>query len=94
MQYQVKEQPRGPFEGADEVMTTKVAAKYVGYTVRTLQCWRAERKGPPYCRPSGAVRYLKADLIRWLTSHRVSVETEAAMQGMRAGMRLTGGEMR
>ena len=71
MQFQAIEQPRGPSEGADEVMTTKAAAKYTRYAVRTLQCWRAKGKGPPYCRPSGAVRYLKADLIRWLTSHRV-----------------------
>jgi DNA-binding transcriptional MerR regulator len=75
-------------------MTTAEAAKYLNFSVRTLQFWRVERKGPPYCRPSGAVRYLKADLIRWLTSHRVAVEAEAAMPGMGAGMGMTGGGMR
>ena len=72
---------RSPFDGttggADQVLTTAEAARYLGFAVRTLQAWRVERKGPAYCRPSGAVRYLKADLIRWLTSHRVAAGAEA-----------------
>jgi Helix-turn-helix domain len=68
MQYQAIEQARSLLEGADQVMTTAGAAEYLGFSIRTLQAWRAERKGPAYCRPSGAVRYLKADLIRWLAS--------------------------
>jgi hypothetical protein len=91
MQFQAIEQPRGPFEEADQVMTTEAAAKYLNFSVRTLQAWRVERKGPPYCRPTGAVRYLKSDLIQWLTSHRVAVEAEAALG---AGMGMTGEETR
>jgi hypothetical protein len=76
------------------VLTTAGAAEFLGFSVRTLEFWRVKRKGPPYCRPSGAIRYLRADLIQWLTSHRVAIEAEAAMPGMGAGMGMTGGETR
>jgi Helix-turn-helix domain len=87
---------RGPFEGtigrADQVLTTAGAAEFLGFSVRTLEFWRVKRKGPPYCRPSGSsIRYLRVDLIQWLTSHRVTVEAEAALG---AGMGMAGGGMR
>jgi hypothetical protein len=88
MECQAIVRSRSPFDGtiggADQVLTTAEAARYLGFAIRTLQAWRVERKGPPYCRPSGAVRYLKGDLIHWLTSHRVSLEAEASL-GTRVG---------
>jgi hypothetical protein len=84
VQCQAIGQPRSLLEGADQVMTTAGAAEYLGFSIRTLQAWRVERKGPPYCRPSGSVRYLKTDLIHWLTSQRVTVEAEASL-GTRVG---------
>jgi hypothetical protein len=54
MQFQAIEHPRSPFEGADQIMTTAGAAKYLGFSVRTLQAWRVERKGPPLLPPMGS----------------------------------------
>jgi hypothetical protein len=46
------------------------AARYLDVSVRTLQSWHAQGKAPPSIKlPSGARRYRKADLDRWIQEH-------------------------
>ncbi len=48
------------------------AAELLGCSRRTLQSWRSERRGPPFVklgnRRFSRVRYLRAELERWLTA--------------------------
>jgi len=61
-------------------LTEKEAAHYIGLGVGTLQKSRMNGKltgrlpPPPFVKLGKAVRYLKADLDKWLESHRVVKE--------------------
>lgn len=51
----------------DRWLTTEQAAQRIGYTKRTLQKWRAERRGPPFKRVNGhQARYLQSHLDAWM----------------------------
>ena len=55
----------------ERLLTTLEAADYLNVSRRTLSRWLAEGIGPPSIKlPSGARRYRKADLDRWLTEHQ------------------------
>jgi hypothetical protein len=54
------------------ILDTNGAAKYLKLTVKTLEKWRWERRGPAFIRLSHkCVRYKVADLEKWLNSVRV-----------------------
>jgi len=58
-------------EQVPELMTQEEAARYLRVGKRTLQRWENERIGPPSIKlPSGARRYRKSDLDKWLTEHQ------------------------
>ena len=44
------------------LLNTKQAADYLGLSPGTLMAWRAQRKGPTYCKMGGSVRYRRDDL--------------------------------
>ena len=51
-------------------MTPQQAADYLNISVRTLAGWRQRGIAPPSIKmPSGARRYRKADLDRWIAEH-------------------------
>ena len=55
----------------DRLLTTIEAAEYLNVSRRTLSRWLQEGIGPPSIKlPSGARRYRKADLDRWIAEHR------------------------
>jgi excisionase family DNA binding protein len=55
----------------DRLLTTMEAAEYLNVSRRTLSRWLHEGIGPPSIKlPSGARRYRKADLDRWIAEHR------------------------
>jgi excisionase family DNA binding protein len=55
----------------DRLLTTMEAAKYLNVSRRTLSRWLAEGIGPPSIKlPSGARRYRRADLDRWIAEHQ------------------------
>jgi excisionase family DNA binding protein len=55
----------------ERLLTTAEAADYLNVSRRTLSRWLAEGIGPPSIKlPSGARRYRKADLDRWIAEHR------------------------
>ena len=55
----------------DRLLTTEETADYLNVSRRTLSRWLREGIGPPSIKlPSGARRYRKADLDRWIAEHR------------------------
>lgn len=53
-------------------MNEKQAAKVLGISVKTIQAWRHQNKGPAYLRLSGkAIRYLPQDLNDFAQGSRV-----------------------
>ena len=55
----------------ERLLTTAEAAEYLSVSRRTLTRWLAEGIGPPSIKlPSGARRYRKADLDRWIAEYR------------------------
>jgi excisionase family DNA binding protein len=55
----------------DRLLTMLEAAAYLRVTRRTLARWLTEGIGPPSIKlPSGARRYRKADLDRWIAEHQ------------------------
>ena len=60
------------------VLNTKQAAALTGVCSRTLRNYRQQGTGPVYVRlQSGAVRYLRRDLLAWLEWLRVVPECTA-----------------
>jgi excisionase family DNA binding protein len=49
---------------------TKIAAKYLGVSVRTLEDWRAKGKGPTFRKIGYRVRYEISDLDAFLESSK------------------------
>ena len=49
-------------------VTTKVAAEYLGVSVRTLEDWRAKDKGPKYVRIGNRIRYEISELEAVVTA--------------------------
>jgi excisionase family DNA binding protein len=55
----------------ERLLTTIEAAEYLNVSRRTLARWLREGIGPPSIKlPSGARRYRKADLDRWIAEHQ------------------------
>ena len=57
-----------------EYLTTAQAARYVSMSVQYLEIarHRADGSGPEFIKLPRAVRYRRADLDRWMDSHRKS----------------------
>lgn len=53
-------------------LTEKQAAKLLGLSHRTLQKYRQECEPPPYIKIGRAVRYLPADLDKFLEDNRIT----------------------
>lgn len=51
-----------------ENLNTEEAAKYLGYSIGTLENWRMQGQGPRYYKPLGKVFYFKDDLDLWIKS--------------------------
>lgn len=52
---------------ADRLMTTKEVAIMCKLSHRTLENFRRVGQGPPYLKIGRSIRYVLADVIRWLT---------------------------
>ena len=55
-------------------LTTKEAATFLRMTTRSLDRFRAARKGPAYCKIGNRVYYVRADLLTWVWSQRVNTD--------------------
>jgi predicted DNA-binding transcriptional regulator AlpA len=47
------------------------AATYLGLSVATLHAYRQQQRGPAYLRLGRTIRYLRADLDRYMAASRV-----------------------
>ena len=52
-------------------LTTEQAAKIAQMSTQTFTNWRYQRKGPPWVKVGGAVRYEEGALYRWLDAQTV-----------------------
>ena len=60
----------GQDEQREGLLTPEEAARYLHVSRRTLDRWQQERIGPRSIKlPSGARRYRRADLDRWIAEH-------------------------
>jgi excisionase family DNA binding protein len=50
-------------------MTCKEVAEYVGRSIKTVEHWATEGRGPPFSR-RGGVRYYKDEVDAWLEGNR------------------------
>jgi len=55
------------------LMNDKEAAMYLDVGLSTLRNWRSLHRGPDYIKMGRAVRYLEADLLKFLESRRIKV---------------------
>lgn len=51
-------------------------SSWIGIKASTLRFWRATKKGPPFYKIEGAVRYLKTEVEEWAQSRRVDYSPE------------------
>lgn len=63
----------------DSLIDERVAAKFVGYTIRALQNWRVRGGGPRFVKVSSrSVRYRRRDLVEWIESRLRSNTSQGA----------------
>lgn len=51
---------------ASGLMPPKIAAQYLGYSVRALEEWRRKGTGPRFIRTGRGIRYRLAEVEAWL----------------------------
>ena len=61
-------------EKIKEPLKEQEAAKFLGLTVRTLQSWRTNQKGPDFLKMGKSVRYRMEDLKAFAASSTVKCE--------------------
>jgi predicted site-specific integrase-resolvase len=54
-----------------QALNEKQAAAMLGVSMKTLQAWRFQGKGPAYCKLGRAVRYLPQDLTDYAQGARI-----------------------
>jgi len=64
--------------GTERLLRPEQAAELLGYTVRALEAWRAQGRGPRYVRVSArSVRYRPSDVAAWAEERvRTSIADE------------------
>lgn len=50
----------------EQLLTERQVAEYLNLSLRTIQRWRVEGKGPPVLCAGNRQRYRKADVDEWL----------------------------
>ncbi len=58
----------------DRYLTTAEAARFTGFSRRTLEDWRSNRKGPAYCLVNNRARYRLRDLQSFMEARRQQAE--------------------
>jgi len=55
----------------DILLTEAQASHLLNLSVRTLQAWRGQGRGPNFVRAGRAVRYRTSDLISWVNEQTI-----------------------
>lgn len=67
----------------DRLINEKVAAEFLGYSVRALQNWRLRGGGPRFVKISArSVRYRRRDLLAWIEEHLRSNTSETKVPSL------------
>ena len=53
------------------LLSEKEVAAYLKLSVKTLQLWRYQGKGPAYCKVGRCVRYRPEDVAAFVAAHRM-----------------------
>jgi DNA-binding transcriptional MerR regulator len=62
---------QGRRDQGEQLLTPQQAAAYLNISIRTLASWRQRGIGPPSIKlPSGARRYRREALDRWIAEHQ------------------------
>ena len=56
----------------DALLTEIHAADFLSMSVRTLQSWRTQGRGPAHVQAGRAIRYRRSDLVDWISRNTVS----------------------
>ena len=51
------------------LLTAAETAEFLGLAKKTLAEWRCQRKGPPWIKIGGRVRYAPTQIERWVERH-------------------------
>jgi len=63
----------------DSLINERVAASFLGYSVRALQNWRVRGGGPKFVKVSArSIRYRRRDLIAWAESLTVANTSQSS----------------
>jgi hypothetical protein len=57
---------------SDRVLGEAQAADFLKLSIRTLQAWRSQGKGPAYIRAGRSIRYRMSALIAWMNDNTVT----------------------
>ena len=69
MEYHLEDQLKRDPDYLDRLIDETAAAKFLGYSTRTLQNWRVRGGGPKFVRISSrSIRYRRRELIDWADS--------------------------
>ncbi len=66
----------------DSLLTEAQASHLLNLSVRTLQAWRGQGRGPRFVRAGRAVRYRSTDLVSWIKEQTIT-PTWSAERGAR-----------
>ena len=72
MRYNSKKTVTDAIGPEDELLTTKEAAALTKMSVAWFERARWDGSGPPYLKPGRSVRYVKRELLEWLSARRVT----------------------
>jgi clan AA aspartic protease (TIGR02281 family) len=75
-------------EDADEYLSTRQLAQWLGVDERTPEGWRARKTGPPFVRIEGCVRYSRRTVREWLKAKQVEPEKEPGLSLAKKNMRI------
>jgi Helix-turn-helix domain len=59
----------------DALLAEVQAADFLHLSIRTLQAWRSQNRGPAYIRAGRAIRYRRRDLIDWALANTCNPAT-------------------
>lgn len=54
----------------NKLLTTAELAEYFQISIKRLEYWRSQGKGPPWVRLEGSIRYRWDDVQKWLEGNQ------------------------
>lgn len=56
----------------DDMLTPTQVARYLQVSIRTLEAWRNQKRGPPYYHIGRSVRYSLTEVLAWMEQRKLS----------------------